>query len=68
MGLQTGEIAEMRKAVRALCARYGEDYWLDLDRRTAYPSEFVRELTDSGFLTVLIPEQYGGAGEYSSHH
>jgi alkylation response protein AidB-like acyl-CoA dehydrogenase len=62
MGLQTGEIAEMRKAVRALCARYGEDYWLDLDRRTAYPSEFVRELTDSGFLTVLIPEQYGGAG------
>ena len=33
-----------------------------LDREQAYPTEFVQSLTDSGFLSVLIPEQYGGSG------
>ncbi len=59
---ESGEIQEIRSAVRQLCARYGEDYWLALDRDNGYPTEFVRELTQSGFLTVLIPEEYGGAG------
>jgi acyl-CoA dehydrogenase len=56
------ELAEIRNAVRQLCAQYGEDYWLELDRSNDYPTEFVKELTTSGFLTVLIPEEYGGAG------
>lgn len=56
------ELKEIRQSVRALCLKYGEDYWLQLDRDRGFPTEFVRELTTSGFLTVLIPEQYGGAG------
>lgn len=60
--METTEIQEIRSAVRQLCARYGEDYWLALDRDHGYPTEFVRELTQAGFLTVLIPEEYGGAG------
>ncbi|MDA1075566.1 MAG: acyl-CoA/acyl-ACP dehydrogenase [Proteobacteria bacterium] len=59
---QTSEIQEIRQAVRQLCAKYPEDYWLGLDRRGGYPTDFVQELTTSGFLTVLIPEEYGGAG------
>jgi len=59
---EAAEIREIRGAVRQLCARYGEDYWLELDRGNGYPTEFVRELTQAGFLTVLIPESYGGAG------
>jgi acyl-CoA dehydrogenase len=59
---QTQELEEIRSAVRQLCDKYGEDYWLELDRRSGYPTEFVRELTTSGFLTVLIPEEYGGGG------
>jgi acyl-CoA dehydrogenase len=59
---ESSEIREIRTAVRALCERYGEDYWLELDRERGYPTEFVRELTEAGFLTVLIPEEYGGAG------
>jgi len=62
MESESNEIQEIRQAVRQLCAKYGEDYWLELDRKTAYPTEFVKELTTSGFLTVLIPEEYGGAG------
>lgn len=56
------DIGEIRKSVRQLCDRYGENYWLKLDGERGYPTEFVRELTEAGFLTVLIPEEYGGAG------
>lgn len=56
------QINEIRQSVKQLCAQYGEDYWLDLDRTNGFPTEFVKELTTSGFLTVLIPEEYGGAG------
>lgn len=59
---EASEISGIRSAVRALCARYGEDYWLALDRDRGYPTDFVRELTEAGFLTVLIPEEFGGAG------
>jgi acyl-CoA dehydrogenase len=56
------QIVEIRASVKALCARYGEEYWLKLDATHDYPTEFVRELTQAGFLTALIPETYGGAG------
>ena len=56
------ELQEIRNSVRQLCEGYGEEYWLELDRDNGYPTEFVKELTESGFLTVLIPEEYGGAG------
>ena len=47
------EIQEIRQAVRALCAKFGENYWLELDRVAGYPTEFVKELTQSGFLTLF---------------
>lgn len=60
--MQANDLAEIRLAVRQLCAQYGEDYWLELDRNNGYPTDFVEELTKSGFLGILIPEEYGGAG------
>ena len=56
------DIAEIRAAVRQLCDKFGEDYWLQMEREDGYPAEFVSELTSSGYLGVLIPEQFGGAG------
>jgi alkylation response protein AidB-like acyl-CoA dehydrogenase len=53
---------EIREAVRALCARFPGTYWRELDRRRAYPTEFVTALTEAGFLGALIPEEYGGSG------
>jgi alkylation response protein AidB-like acyl-CoA dehydrogenase len=53
---------EIREAVRKLCARFPGPYWRDLDRERAYPTEFVQALTEAGFLSVLIPEEYGGSG------
>ncbi|MGE7473493.1 acyl-CoA dehydrogenase family protein [Bosea sp. NPDC003192] len=53
---------DIREAVAKLCADYPGEYWRKLDREMAYPSEFVTALTESGFLSALIPEEYGGAG------
>ena len=56
------EIEAIRRSVRALCADYPGEYWREKDRARAYPTEFVRALTEAGFLAVLIPESYGGSG------
>ena len=53
---------EYRSAVRELCAGFGSDYWRSLDERAAYPEAFVTALADAGWLSVLIPEEYGGGG------
>jgi alkylation response protein AidB-like acyl-CoA dehydrogenase len=55
------DLEDIRKAVRALCAGFPGEYWraLEPDR---YPEEFVRTLTEQGWLAALIPEEYGGAG------
>ena len=53
---------EIREAVQKLCAQFPGAYWQSMDRDRSYPTEFVNALTQSGFLSVLIPEQYGGSG------
>ena len=54
--------ADIREAVRKLCGRFDGAYWQALDRDRAYPAQFVQTLTDEGYLSILIPEAYGGAG------
>jgi acyl-CoA dehydrogenase len=53
---------DIRDGVRALCARFPGEYWRGLDRERAYPTAFVRALTEAGYLAALIPEAYGGSG------
>jgi acyl-CoA dehydrogenase len=52
----------IRQGVRELCARFADEYWRELDARSGYPTEFVRALTDAGWLGVLIPSEFGGSG------
>ncbi|UPK36841.1 acyl-CoA/acyl-ACP dehydrogenase [Bradyrhizobium sp. 186] len=54
--------ADIREAVAKLCAQFPGEYWRKLDREMAYPTAFVDALTQAGYLSVLIPEEYGGAG------
>jgi acyl-CoA dehydrogenase len=56
------EFTDIRDAVAKLCAQFPGEYWRKLDREMAYPSAFVDALTQAGYLSVLIPEEYGGAG------
>ncbi len=56
------DYTDIRDAVAKLCAQFPGEYWRKLDREMAYPTDFVNALTQSGYLSVLIPEEYGGAG------
>jgi acyl-CoA dehydrogenase len=53
---------ELRESVRKICEGYPGAYWRQLEDEQAYPTEFVTELTEGGFLASLIPEEYGGSG------
>ncbi|MEP6390441.1 MAG: acyl-CoA dehydrogenase family protein [Halioglobus sp.] len=53
---------EIREAVSKLCAQFSGEYWRDLDKNSAYPTEFINALTQAGYLSILIPEEYGGSG------
>ncbi|MGP0092246.1 MAG: acyl-CoA dehydrogenase family protein [Xanthobacteraceae bacterium] len=53
---------DIRASVRALCANFPGEYWRALDRERAYPTAFVKALTEAGFLAALIPEEFGGSG------
>ena len=58
----TDEYADIREQVQKLCAQYPGEYWRDLDTTRTYPTEFVKALTEAGYLSVLIPEEFGGSG------
>ncbi len=53
---------ELRRWVREVCERFPPGYWRDLDRDGEYPTAFVDEMIASGYLSALIPEEYGGFG------
>lgn len=53
---------EIRSSVQRLCAEFGPDYWRGCDEAGKYPYEFVKAMTDAGWLAALIPEEFGGAG------
>ena len=60
--VERSDYPEIREAVVRLCAQFPGEYWRELDRENRYPSEFVNALTEAGYLSVLIPEEYGGSG------
>ena len=53
---------ELREGVRSLCAQFDSAYWQKVDEARAYPEAFVDALTAAGWMSALIPEQYGGSG------
>ncbi|CAN5697239.1 acyl-CoA dehydrogenase family protein [soil metagenome] len=55
-------LQELRQGVREVCERFPDEYWRDLDAKREYPEEFVRAMSDAGYLAALIPEEHGGMG------
>jgi len=63
MNFSTGhQHQDIRDAVAQLCQKFPGEYWRELDRELAYPKAFVDALTEAGYLSALIPEEYGGSG------
>jgi acyl-CoA dehydrogenase len=59
---QEQSFPEIREGIRRLCAQFPGAYWQELDSERRYPTEFVTTLAREGWLSVLIPEAYGGSG------
>jgi acyl-CoA dehydrogenase len=59
---QPDEHQEIRDAVRALCRQFPDAYFREIDAQRAYPEAFVDALIGAGWLSVMIPEAYGGSG------
>ncbi len=53
---------DMRDALRALCGSFDSAYWQKVDHDRTYPELFVDALTKAGWLSALIPAEYGGSG------
>jgi acyl-CoA dehydrogenase len=62
MNLARENHPEIRDAVRSLCAKFDSAYWQEVDEKRAYPEAFVAALTGAGWMSALIPEEYGGSG------
>jgi acyl-CoA dehydrogenase len=52
----------LRQGVREVCADFPDDYWRELDAKREYPEAFVQAMTEGGYLSALIPQEYGGLG------
>jgi len=58
----TAAYAEIRDAVRSLCAQFPGQYHRAIDAQRGYPEAFVDALTKAGWMAALIPQEYGGSG------
>lgn len=58
----TPERAALRDAVRAICDRFDDHYWAELDRTHTFPHEFAKAIAEGGWLGIAMPAEYGGAG------
>ncbi len=58
----TPERIALRDAIRAICDRFDDDYWDELDREHRFPYEFAQAIAEGGWLGIAMPPEYGGAG------
>ena len=56
------ELSGIRESIIQLCNKFPNKYWRELEKIKGYPDEFIKVLSKEGFLSVLIPEKFGGAG------
>jgi acyl-CoA dehydrogenase len=56
------QFQEIRDGVRSLCAGFPDEYFRKIDEQRDYPEAFVNALIGAGWLSAMIPEQYGGSG------
>ena len=59
---EQNSLQQIRDSVSKLCSDFDSKYWQEIDEKSLYPEKFINELTKSGWLSVLIPQDFGGSG------
>ncbi len=59
---ESRERAELRKAVAALAAGFGRDYFVRCAREGHKTDELWSAVSKLGYIGVAVPEEYGGGG------
>lgn len=62
MSVNPDQYQEIRDGVRAVCEQFTDEYHREVDSKREYPEAFVKALTDAGWLSAMIPEEFGGSG------
>lgn len=63
MGFGRNELHDdIRQAVRQMCAKFPDEYWLEHDQSHTFPWDFYQAVVDAGWLGLTVPEAYGGGG------
>ena len=56
------QLTLVRQSAKDFAERYIRPHVMEWDEAQTFPIELMRQLGEQGFLGVLVPEQYGGAG------
>jgi acyl-CoA dehydrogenase len=59
---ESGEHSAIREAVRAICARFPDEYWAEADATHTFPWAFYDAMAAGGWIGIAIPADYGGGG------
>ena len=58
----TDEQQSIQAAIQKICQHFDDAYWLARDTDGTFPEDFVKAITEGGWLGIAMPEAYGGAG------
>ncbi|MDA7590757.1 acyl-CoA/acyl-ACP dehydrogenase [Pseudomonadales bacterium] len=58
----TDEQQSIQAAIQKICQQFDDAYWLARDTDGTFPEDFVKAITEGGWLGIAMPEAYGGAG------
>jgi acyl-CoA dehydrogenase len=61
------ELESIRQQAGRLCERFDDEYWSACDEKHEFPWEFYRAFAEQGWIGILVPEAYGGAGLGTLH-
>lgn len=59
---ETEDHTAIRRAIRQICARFGDEYWRRHDADHEFPWELYDDLAAGGWIGIAIPPEYGGGG------
>jgi acyl-CoA dehydrogenase len=56
------ELESIRHEARRLADRFDDDYWRTHDEAHEFPWDFYNAFAEQGWIGILVPEEFGGAG------